>query len=66
MPDLGLPEVTLHYEVTGSGPPMILIAGMMSDSASWGPLIPHLEAHFTLICPDNRTTGRTRPMDAPA
>ena len=66
MPDLGLPEVTLHYEVTGSGPPMILIAGMMSDSASWGPLIPYLEAHFTLICPDNRTTGRTRPMDAPA
>ncbi len=66
MPELTLPDVSLHYEVTGSGPALILIAGMMSDSASWAPLIPQLSDHFTLICPDNRTTGRTTPWDAPA
>lgn len=66
MPKLDLPEASLHYEVMGSGPPLLLIAGMMSDSASWAPLVPHLSAHFTLICPDNRTTGRTMPWDAPA
>ncbi|GFE49470.1 alpha/beta hydrolase fold protein [Roseobacter cerasinus] len=66
MPELARPGATLHYEITGSGPPLILIAGMMSDSASWAPLIPHLSGDFTLICPDNRTTGRTTPWDAPA
>lgn len=66
MPDLELPEVTLHYEIGGSGPPLLMIAGMMSDSASWIPLLPLLQDHFTLIRPDNRTTGRTTPWDAPA
>lgn len=65
MPELALDDVTLHYEVAGDGPPLLLIAGMLSDSASWGPLIPHLTPHFTVVMPDNRTTGRTRPWDAP-
>jgi pimeloyl-ACP methyl ester carboxylesterase len=65
MPDLALDDVTLHYEVSGEGPPLLLLAGMMSDSASWLPLLPLLEPHFTLIRPDNRTTGRTLPADAP-
>ena len=61
MPDVSLNEISLHYEVTGTGPPMLLLAGMMSDSASWAPLLPLLAPHFTLIRPDNRTTGRTTP-----
>ena len=55
-----------QYEYSGTGPPLLMIAGMMSDSASWAPLVPLLEPHFTLIRPDNRTTGRTVPWDAPA
>ncbi len=66
MPDLALPDVSLHYEISGDGPPLLLIAGFMSDSASWGPLLPLLEPHFTCIRPDNRTCGRTTPWDAPA
>lgn len=58
--------ISQHYEISGHGPPLLLIAGMMSDSASWAPLTPLLEPHFTTIRPDNRTTGRTVPMDAPA
>lgn len=64
MPKLTLPDVTLHYEIDGSGPPLLMIAGMVSDSASWAPLVPLLSPHFTLIRPDNRTTGRTGPVDA--
>lgn len=64
MPDLQLDDISLHYEVSGDGPPLLMIAGMMSDSASWAPLLPLLEPHFTLIRPDNRTTGRTLPYDA--
>ncbi|NRB03079.1 MAG: alpha/beta fold hydrolase [Rhodobacteraceae bacterium] len=66
MPDLALPDVSLHYEATGSGPPLLLLAGMMSDGTSWAPLLPLLSQNFTLIYPDNRTTGRTTPWDAPA
>ena len=66
MPTLEQGGITLHYEVSGNGPPLLLIAGMMSDSASWAPLVPLLEPHFTVIRPDNRTTGRTVPITAPA
>ncbi|TNF60992.1 MAG: alpha/beta fold hydrolase [Rhodobacteraceae bacterium] len=65
MPDLALPGLSYHYEVSGDGAPLLLLAGMMSDSASWTPLLSLLEPHFTLIRPDNRTTGRTTPWDAP-
>lgn len=65
MPDLNLSDVSLHYEVSGDGPPLLLLAGMLSDSATWLPLLSLLEPHFTLIRPDNRTTGRTTPRNAP-
>ncbi|MFT6676834.1 MAG: pimeloyl-ACP methyl ester carboxylesterase [Sulfitobacter sp.] len=65
MPDLALNDITLHYEIDGSGPPLLLLAGMMGDAGSWGALVPLLTAHFTVIRPDNRTTGRTIPWDAP-
>lgn len=65
MPELALSDVTLHYEIGGSGPPLLMLAGMASDSASWAPLVPALEERFTVIRPDNRSTGRTRPLAAP-
>lgn len=65
MPTFDHDGITLHYELSGNGPPLLLIAGMMGDSASWAPLVPLLEPHYRLIRPDNRTTGRTTPWDAP-
>ncbi|WP_370399703.1 alpha/beta fold hydrolase [Sulfitobacter sp. JB4-11] len=64
MPELSLDDVTLHYETEGSGPPLLLLAGMLSDSASWEPLVSLMSRH-TVIRLDNRTTGRTVPWDAP-
>lgn len=66
MPELSLNDITLHYEIEGSGPPLLLLAGMLSDSASWAGFAPLLTNRFTVIRPDNRTTGRTRPWHAPA
>lgn len=66
MPIFEHDAISLHYEISGEGMPLLLIAGMMSDNASWAPLVPLLEPHFTIIRPDNRTTGRTTPWDAPA
>lgn len=66
MPRADLNGVRLHYEIEGEGPPLLLLAGMMSDGASWGPVVPALARVFTVIRPDNRTTGRTAPAEAPA
>lgn len=66
MPFADLGSLRLHYEIDGEGPPLILLAGMMSDSASWGPVVPDLSRSFTVIRPDNRTTGRTVPREGPA
>ena len=65
MPELFHEDVTLHYELDGDGPPLILIPGMLSDSASWFPVVDALAGHFTLIRPDLLGAGRTRPYDAP-
>ncbi|QBF34172.1 alpha/beta fold hydrolase [Thalassococcus sp. S3] len=65
MPDLPLDDISLHYETDGDGPPLLLLAGMLSDSASWGPLVSLLAKDHHVIRPDNRTTGRTTPWDAP-
>lgn len=65
MPQFSRPDATLHYEIDGNGPPVLLIAGTASDSASWGPLLAPMAQRFTVIRPDNRSTGRTVPTDAP-
>ncbi|WP_108839084.1 alpha/beta fold hydrolase [Tateyamaria sp. Alg231-49] len=58
-------DVSLHYEISGSGPPLLMLAGFMSDHASWTPLVSLLEDQFTCIRIDNRTTGQTTPWNAP-
>jgi pimeloyl-ACP methyl ester carboxylesterase len=65
MPDLKLDDITLHYEIEGTGPPLLLLAGMLSDSATWAGFAPLFTDSYTVIRPDNRTTGRTTPWNAP-
>lgn len=65
MAKLVLKDVELYYEEHGDGPPLLLIAGLASDSQSWGSVRAPLAEHFRLICPDNRGVGRSRPADAP-
>ena len=59
MPQFDHDRASIHYEVLGEGPPLLLIAGIASDSASWGPLLPLLGGR-TLILIDNRACGQTR------
>ncbi len=66
MPVFEHDTVKINFERSGDGPPLLLIAGMMSDNASWAPVVPLLEPYFTVIRPDNRTTGQTVPWNAPA
>lgn len=60
MPDFDNNGASVHYELVGSGPPLLLLAGLASDGASWGPLTPLLAERFRVILIDNRGSGRTR------
>ena len=53
--------ISLYYEEHGEGAPLVLVAGLSSDSQSWLPVIEPLAAHYRLILPDNRMVGRTEP-----
>lgn len=62
MPTISHAGINLHYEREGQGQPVLLIAGMASDSASWNPVVPALSKHADIIRLDNRCAGRTTPM----
>ena len=58
MPQFENGTASVHYEIVGSGRPLLLIAGTASDGASWAPLLPLLPDR-QLILIDNRGSGRT-------
>jgi pimeloyl-ACP methyl ester carboxylesterase len=63
MPQFQHGPASIHYEVLGAGAPLLLIAGIASDAASWGPLRSLLPGR-RLILVDNRGCGQTR-VDGP-
>jgi pimeloyl-ACP methyl ester carboxylesterase len=59
MPKLNRDGVKLHYEVHGSGPPLLLTHGYSSTSAMWQGQVEALSKHHTLILWDMRGHGRS-------
>jgi aminoacrylate hydrolase len=59
MPQFERNSASLHYETAGEGEPLLLIAGIASDMASWGPLPPLLGGR-RLITIDNRGSGQSK------
>lgn len=55
--------VELYYEVHGRGEPLLLTAGLGSDSQSWGPFLKHLARRRMVIAFDHRGVGRTKSPD---
>ena len=53
----------IYYEIYGEGRPLLLVAGLASDSQSWLSIIPELSKKYRLIVFDNRGVGRSKPMD---
>jgi pimeloyl-ACP methyl ester carboxylesterase len=59
MPKLNRDGVNIHYEVHGSGPPLLLTHGYSSTSAMWQGQIAPLSKHHTLILWDMRGHGQS-------
>lgn len=57
-------DIQLYYETIGDGIPLLLIAGLGSDTQSWQTLAHFLSPHCRLIMPDNRGVSRTNPLNA--
>ncbi|MDR7418936.1 MAG: alpha/beta fold hydrolase [Armatimonadota bacterium] len=55
--------VRLGYEVTGTGPPVVLLHAFPLNRAMWGPQVAALRDRFTVITPDYRGFGES---DLPA
>ncbi len=64
MPSEKLNGVELYYEIHGRGEPLLLVAGLGSDSRSWGPFLKYLARRRMVIAFDNPGVGRTVAPDA--
>jgi len=59
MPYADLGTLRLYYEITGSGPPLVLIAGWTLNTHFWDALTPSLAQAYTVLAYDVRGTGRS-------
>ena len=58
MPAASLDEIELHYEERGSGPALLLIAGIPAIASDWAALAEPLASSRRVIAYDNRRPRR--------
>jgi pimeloyl-ACP methyl ester carboxylesterase len=59
MPYAVINGIRMHYEVTGHGPPVLLVNGLSAPAAGWVLQVTALARHFQVITFDNRGVGET-------
>jgi aminoacrylate hydrolase len=59
MPKVKIDDFEIYYEIHGSGPPVLLVAGLGGEGAYWQPQIEPLSRHFKVIIHDHRGTGQS-------
>lgn len=65
MPNVHVNGINLYYELHGSGPPLVLVAGLTCDTLFWTPLLPEFQKHFQVLIFDNRGVGQSDCPDYP-
>ena len=66
MPHTDNGDVSIHYEIDGSGPPLVLQHGFTDSLATWydSGYVDRLKGHFTLVMVDARGHGQSdKPHD---
>lgn len=48
----------IAYSTSGSGPPLVLVHGILGSSIRW-PILPLLERHFTVYAIERRGRGES-------
>ena len=68
MPRARIGDITIHYEVEGSGPPLLMHHGLTGSGERWRDTgyVAALRDHFTLLLPDVRGHGRSSKPHDPA
>jgi len=56
----------IAYEVSGSGPPVLLLHGFPQTRAMWGAIAPQLARRFTVVAADLRGYGESDTPEGPA
>jgi pimeloyl-ACP methyl ester carboxylesterase len=57
--------VTLNYEVSGEGEPLLIIMGTSGSILLWAQLLPRLAEHYRVIAFDNRGLGGSERGEGP-
>jgi len=63
MPTRTVNGVEIYYETHGSGPPLLLVAGLGGVGSYWNAQIPAFSKRYTVILHDHRGTGRSGRPD---
>jgi len=56
---------TIYYEVTGSGPPVVLMHSFLCSGEMWGPQIDPLSAQYKVVNIDMRGHGKSGHAETP-
>lgn len=65
MPFHNLPNLSIHYEIYGNGPPLLLIHGLGSSSRDWEKQVPFFEKNYQVMTLDLRGHGRSEKPPGP-
>ena len=65
MPKVHANGIEIFYEETGTGDPLLLIAGFACDHTNWSRMIPMLASRHRVIVFDNRGVGQTSATNTP-
>ncbi|GHF54763.1 oxidoreductase [Streptomyces mashuensis] len=66
MKDVALPAGVIEYDETGSGPPVVLLHGLLMDHTVWDEVMPLLPEGFRYVRPVLPLGSHRRPMHAGA
>ncbi|MSQ61355.1 MAG: alpha/beta hydrolase [Dehalococcoidia bacterium] len=65
MPTAPVNGTSLYYELTGLGPPLVLVHGSWGDGRNWDAVVPGLAERFAVLTYDRRGHSRSAPATSP-